>query len=103
MSALATVPVQQTSPLDADHTRLGRALALAGGLVNTIRLSRTLAESGREIDLAGLDGVIGLLCAKVLDLPPDQGRSLLPELGAVLDEIEKLSSFLEVPDEPAVT
>ena len=92
MSALATVPVQQTSPLEADRTRLGRARSLAGGVINTIRLSRALAESGREVDLAGLDGVIGLLCAKVLDLPPAHGRALLPELSALLEEIEILSS-----------
>ena len=57
--------------------------ALAEELTKTIDLARALAESGRAIDLTGLDDEVGLLCAKSLDLPPDEGRRVRPRLIAL--------------------
>ena len=48
--------------------------ALAEQVQRTVAIARALAGSGRRVDLAGLDQAVGLLCAKTLDLPPDQGR-----------------------------
>lgn len=84
----------EVSPLLADRTRIGRTRSLAGGIATTIRLSRALVDTGRSVDLAGLDRVVGLLCAKALDLQPEQGRELVPELSAMLREIDGLTAAL---------
>jgi hypothetical protein len=89
----STGPVED-SPLLADRTRLCRTRSLAGGIATTIRLSRALVDTGRSVDLAGLDRVVGLLCAKALDLQPEQGRELVPELSVMLREIDGLSAAL---------
>ncbi len=83
-----------TAEVAADRTPLGRARSLAGGLVSTARLTSALVTAHRQVDLAGLDAAIGLLCAKALDLEPEQGKLLLPELDAVLDELALLSGAL---------
>jgi hypothetical protein len=91
----------EDSPLLADRTRIGRTRSLAGGIVTTVRLSRALVDSGRSVDLAGLDGVVGLLCAKALDLQPEQGRELVPELSDMLREIDGLSTALTTAMAPS--
>lgn len=91
----------EDSPLLADRSRIGRTRSLAGGVVTTIRLSRALVDTGRSVDLAGLDRVIGLLCAKALDLQPEQGRELVPELSAMLHEINDLSAALTAAMTPS--
>jgi hypothetical protein len=78
---------QGPSPFDA-------AEALASGLASTLRLARVMAETGRPVDFCGLDEQVGLLCAKALDLPPDQGRSLNKALTALLEDTEALHRAL---------
>jgi hypothetical protein len=68
--------------------------ALADELTNLIGVACALAESGRTIDLAGLDDQVGLLCAKSLDLPPDDGRRVRPRLIALSGSMEALSRIL---------
>lgn len=70
--------------------------ALADELTKTIDLARALAESGRTVDLTGFDRDIGLLCAKSLDLPPDDGRRIRPRLIALSGTLEGLSRALAV-------
>ena len=70
----------------ASLKRLQSAVAIASGL----------AVSGRAVDLAGLDSVAGLLCAQVLDLPPEVARALRPSLLAVNDSIADLIVTLSV-------
>jgi hypothetical protein len=91
----------EDSPLLADRTRIGRTRSLAGGIVTTVRLSRALFDSGRSVDLAGLDAVVGLLCAKALDLQPEQGRELVPELSDMLREIDDLFTALTTAMAPS--
>jgi hypothetical protein len=74
---------QGPSPFDA-------AQALASGLASTLRLARVMAETRRPVDLRGLEGQIGLLCAKALDLPPEQGRVLTQALAALLADTDAL-------------
>ncbi|MBV8398074.1 MAG: hypothetical protein JOZ58_11475 [Acetobacteraceae bacterium] len=78
---------QGAPPFDAAH-------ALASGLVNALRLARAMAETGRPLDLSGLEEPVGLLCAKALDLPPEQGRALRPALLSLLAEAEALQGAL---------
>ena len=40
-------------------------------LENSIAVAQTLVEAGHAIDLTGFDRLVGLLCAQVLDLPPE--------------------------------
>jgi hypothetical protein len=60
----------------------------------TLRIARTLVENGRRVDLTGLDRQIGLACAKALDLPPEQGRTLRPLLVQLLEETDRLARAL---------
>jgi hypothetical protein len=90
----------EDSPLLADRTRIGRARSLAGGVMTTIRLSRALVDTGRSVDLAGLESVVGLLCAKALDLQPEQGREMVPELSAMLQELDGLRVALAAATTP---
>ncbi len=53
-----------------------------------------MAEARRPVDLTGLEGGIGLLCAQALDLPPRAGAAMIPCLAAVLAEIAALETAL---------
>jgi hypothetical protein len=78
----------------AAHDPLAGVCVLADELASTIGLARALAESGRAVDLTGLDSRIGLLCAKSLDLPPEQGRAMRHRLISLSGSIEALSRAL---------
>jgi hypothetical protein len=87
--------LQFVAMTEADtHDPIAAVRALADELTKTIGLASALAESGRDIDLAGLDHQIGLLCAKSLDLPPDEGRRVRPRLIALSGSVEALSRAL---------
>lgn len=73
------------------------ATALAEGISATLRMARALIEGHRQVDLAGLDGMVGLLCARALDLPPEQGRALRPRLLLLLAELDGLNGALAPP------
>ena len=79
----------------AAHDPFRAAETLAHALTNVLRLARAVAESERPVVLDGLDGQIGLLCAKTLDLEPAQGRALRPVLAALLDEVEYLQAIVQ--------
>lgn len=82
----------------ADPTALQQVLAEQ--VKRVVAIARALAGSGRRVDLSGLDGTVGLLCAKTLDLPPDQGRLARPQLAAILTELDLLGAALRA-DAPA--
>ena len=71
------------------HTSLKR-------LQSAIAIASGLAVSGRAVDLAGLDSVAGLLCAQVLDLPPEAARAMRPLLLAVDENVAGLIATLTV-------
>jgi len=75
--------------------------ALAEQLTCMIDVSRGLVEAGRAIDLTGLDRQVGLLCAKSLDLPPDEGRRVRPRLLALSGSIEALSRAMAARAAPS--
>ncbi len=74
-----------------EQTRAGVA-----ALRRTVALARTLAAAGRPIDLAGLDGQVGLICARALDLPPQHGRAMRESLEALLVEVDGLAAALRL-------
>jgi hypothetical protein len=77
------------------------AEALTSGLATTVRLARVMAASGRPIDVSGLDAQMGLLCAKALDLPTEQGAQLRPALISLLADMDALLAVLAHPTDPA--
>jgi len=68
----------------------------ADELARMVDVARVLVDSDRAIDLTGLDDQIGLLCAKTLDLPPDEGRRMRRRMIALLGSVDDLSRALAV-------
>lgn len=89
MSETAT-PAQPT----AAETPIEAVRALAEELTKMVGVACALVKAERVVDLTGLDRQIGLLCAKSLDLPPDEGRKVRPRLVALLGSVEALSRAL---------
>jgi hypothetical protein len=83
-----TVPLIMAQPMD-DPTDAVRAYAEQ--LTKLVEVARALVDSNRKVDLTGLECEIGLLCAKSLDLPPDEGRRIRPRLLALSGSVEGLS------------
>jgi len=78
-----------------------RLTNLACRLSTTVALARALKQGGRQLDLAGVEDGVGILCAQALDLPPDDARLMLPVLHEVLAQVEMLAETLQdVPDAP---
>jgi hypothetical protein len=80
---------------------LAAVRAMADELTETIGMARALASCGRVVDLTGLDQQIGLLCAKSLDLEPDDGRGLRPDLIVLSVAMETLSRVLAAQAAPS--
>ncbi len=83
-----------------DAAALRAVTAMCEGLGRTICIARVLVENGRQVDMAGLDCGVGLLCAKVLDLPPEAGRAFRPQLLALLSAIDELTAAIRRMDIP---
>ena len=66
-------------------------------IASTLRLARSLLGTGRNLDIEGLDRMIGVLCARALDLPPEQGRTVRPNLALLLIELDTLSVAMQPP------
>jgi hypothetical protein len=66
----------------------------ADAVLKVLRLARGMAQAGRRVDLAGLDAMVGRLCARCLDLPPQDGRQIGAVLAALLVEIDALHASL---------
>ena len=85
----------------APETPREQVAGLAQGLTGTLALARALAESGRRIDLTGLDSQVGLLCARALDLDPAEGRAVRVALIGLRAELDALAASLSRPPPPA--
>ncbi len=75
--------------------------AFAEQLTKLVDIARALVDANREVDLTGLDCEIGLLCAKSLDLPPDEGRRIRPRLIALFGSVEGLSRAFRAHGPPS--
>ncbi len=92
-----TAPLEQTPKIDrpvwpAAGSPRHRLDDLAARLSRTLALSRALIQSGRTLDLTGVEDGVGLLCAQTLDLPPDEARALLPALHDLLWQLDQVSA-----------
>ena len=84
-------------PLDLNVRHVAN---MAEGITATLRTARGLADANRPIDLAGLDNMVGALCAQVLDLPLEDGRPFRAVLLGLDQELELLRGALAT-GEPA--
>lgn len=79
---------------------LPQAEQAAEAVAALLRLARGMAECGRRVDLAGLERLIGPLCARSMDLPAAEGRRMVPLLAALVGEIDALHRMVvrDMPD-----
>ena len=75
---------------------LEHARALAQAIAGMLRVARGFVAAGRRVDLAGLEEPVGLLCARSLDLPPEQGRQMRVVLIDLRRELDALSETLRI-------
>lgn len=68
--------------------------AMIATVGSTLRVAQSLLGTGRAIDIDGLDRMIGVLCARALDLPPEHGRTVRPNLALLLIELDTLGMAL---------
>jgi hypothetical protein len=78
----------------AERAAIARVQDMAAALLRTLQMARLLLESGRAIELEGLQSAIGQLCARALDLPPAGGRQVRALLQALLGEHDLLEAAL---------
>ena len=64
------------------------------GVRGLIQLARGMADAGRRVDLSGLEGLVGRLCARSLDLMPDEGRRMALLLAGLLTEFDALHGVM---------
>lgn len=69
----------------------------ADRVASTIRIARAFTGAHRTVDLAGLDDLVGQLCARALDLPPALGRTLHFRLAEIDRDLAALAVALVPP------
>jgi isoaspartyl peptidase/L-asparaginase-like protein (Ntn-hydrolase superfamily) len=79
----------------ARHAEAVRAAIEA--MEGTVAVARALVESGRQVELAGLENDATALCAAALALQPQDGRLLRPALEALRDQVDLLAERLPAP------
>ncbi len=67
----------------------------ADRLSRLIDLSRGLMLGGRTVDLDGLRDRVGALSARMLDLPPDKAREILPRIADIAAALERLEALVD--------
>lgn len=82
------------SPSAPDAAAAEYVAALAEGIERMLSLAEAMVAAGRSLDLSGLDQAVGLLCAKALDLPPEEASRIRPQLIASLRALDRLSASL---------
>ena len=63
-------------------------------VLGTVAVAAGLAAGHRTVDLTGLDMATGALCARVLDLAPEEGRTLRPALTELDNKLQQLAAAL---------
>ena len=69
-------------------------IALRDRVIAILHTARALSATGRAVDLTGLDNLIGMLCAKILDLPDEEARGFRAALCGIAAELETLNQAL---------
>ena len=82
-------------PVEPQGLKERRVEELAVRVSRTLGVAHALAKRGRQLDLAGIEDGIGILCAQTLDLPNADARCMLPVLREVLSQLDSLSATLQ--------
>jgi hypothetical protein len=69
-------------------------LARIDQMDSTLAVATALADSGRALDLRGLEEDMTRLCGAVLMLPAADGQALRPAMAGLLARLEGLSAAL---------
>ncbi len=85
-----------------DGAAYDRLVTLAERLSRTVAVARGLTAASRLVDLTGLQDGVGVLCAKVLDLDPEESRRLVPALLELRAQIDNLSTTMAGIGRPIV-
>ncbi len=88
---LISLLVTRASP----HRARDSVRDLATSAHRTLLMAQSLAMAGRNVDLTGLDAMVGRVTAQMLDLDPAEGRALRPTLQAMLDTLGRLENALQ--------
>ena len=86
----AFLPTSYRPPIEA-------VVEMIDGVAKTIQLARALADAKRPIELTGLENMVGLLCARLLDLDYAEGRSLRDRLVSLDCDLAALEARLPHP------
>lgn len=78
-------------------TAAAASLAAIESLRAMLRITGALLQSGRRVDLAGLDAEAARLCAAIGLLPREEARPLRPALEALLRDLDRLAAALPRP------
>ena len=76
------------------ETPLDTLRACLEQLSHTLGIAGSLVRAGRDVDLNGLEGEIGFVCARALDLPPEEGRAARPALIGLRAQLEAMTAIL---------
>jgi len=71
-----------------------RVADLGARLSRTLGIARALAESGRQLDLRGIEDGVGQFCAQTLDLPPAEAQGMVFMLRELLSQVDALTEIL---------
>lgn len=82
---------------DAEARQTTALLAAIEAMEATISVAGALVAEGRRIDLAGLEGEVGRLCAASLAAPRPAAPVVLGRLSGLLRRIEGLQGALAPP------
>ena len=78
----------------AEDAPMDDVMAMAKQAHGLVAVSRAMFASGRRVELAGLDGAVGLVCAKAIDLPPGEAWLVREELVRLAAELAELAALL---------
>lgn len=79
----------------AEEAAFNAARELCASTQRLLGAARAFAETGRLVDLSGLQLRVGRLTASALDLDPEYGRRMRPHLAAMLIDLDRLQSAIE--------
>ncbi len=79
----------------ADRHAADAVQQAAQTLIGMIRVAQALVDCRRVVDLTGLDAAVGVLCAQLLDLAPQDARALRPTLIALDADIGRLADAMQ--------
>jgi len=88
------MPYMHEVPAPPAALPVQRVVELGSRLARTLGVARALAESGRDLDLRGIEDGVGRLCAQTLDLPPPEARGMVVMLREILAQVDSLSEIL---------